>query len=72
MNFFRSAAVHAMAAGCMVAAAQNTAPEPMQPAESTAQLIGVASEINQLRSLAGSAAPADRWQILWLHQHIYE
>ena len=72
MNLFRCAAVFAMVAGGMTAAGQNPAPEPMQPAASTAQLIGVDSEINQLRSLSGSAAPVDRWQILWLHQHIYE
>lgn len=40
--------------------------------ESTAQLIGVLSEIKQLQELSGSTAAADRWQILWLHQHISE
>lgn len=40
--------------------------------KSTAQLIGILSETDQLQRLSGNAAPADRWQILWLHQHISE
>jgi hypothetical protein len=44
---------------------------PMTP-ESTAELIKVSAEIRQLRKLSTSTAPADRWQILWLHQHISE
>jgi hypothetical protein len=46
--------------------ASGTAPE------STAELIKVTSEIGQLKKLSTSTAPADRWQILWLHQHISE
>ena len=40
--------------------------------ESTAELIRVSSEIRQLQKLSTSTAEADRWQILWLHQHISE
>ena len=40
--------------------------------ESTAQLIKVSAEITQLQRLSTSTAPADRWQILWLHQRISE
>ena len=42
------------------------------PPESTAELIKVSSEISQLKKLSTSIIPADRWQILWLHQHISE
>jgi hypothetical protein len=40
--------------------------------ESTAELIKVSSEISRLQKLSTSTAPVDRWQILWLHQHISE
>jgi hypothetical protein len=40
--------------------------------ESTAQLIGVLSEIRELRELSSSPGPVDRWQILWLHERISE
>ncbi len=40
--------------------------------ESIAQLIQVSAELKQLQKLSTSTAPADRWQILWLHQHISE
>jgi hypothetical protein len=40
--------------------------------ETTAELIKVTPEIRQLQKLSASTAPADRWQILWLHQHISE
>jgi hypothetical protein len=45
---------------------------PVVTPESTAELIKVSAEIRQLRKLSTSTATADRWQILWLHQHIYE
>jgi hypothetical protein len=45
---------------------------PVVTPESTAELIKVSAEIRQLRELSTSTATADRWQILWLHQHIYE
>jgi hypothetical protein len=50
--------------------------EPGQPkesgSESIAQLVGVLPELTELRRLATGTAKADRWQILWLHQHISE
>jgi hypothetical protein len=60
--------------------AQAQSPEPGQPKapslESTAQLIGVLSAITGLQKLSAMTpavtASADRWQILWLHQHISE
>src|SRR6202012_4018774 len=45
---------------------------PVVAPETTAELIKVSPEIRQLQRLSTSTAPADRWQILWLHQHIYE
>jgi hypothetical protein len=47
--------------------------QPVSPSlESTAQLVGVLPELTELRKLSNAAASADRWQILWLHQHISE
>jgi hypothetical protein len=40
--------------------------------ETTAELIKVSPEISRLKRLSTSTATEDRWQILWLHQHIYE
>jgi hypothetical protein len=40
--------------------------------ESTAQLIGVQSELSQLHELSAANNSSDRWQILWLHQRISE
>jgi hypothetical protein len=40
--------------------------------KSTAELIEVSSDINQLQSLSTSTVPADEWRILWLHQRITE
>jgi hypothetical protein len=64
-----SLAVHAQ-----TAAQENVRTEQAKKmvSESTAQLIGVAADMSELERLAGSTAPADRWQILWLHQHLYE
>jgi hypothetical protein len=66
--------IFALGSISLTLAAQSPATSQAQPfpSESTAQLIGVRSEIIQLQALSGSAAPADRWQILWLHQHISE
>jgi hypothetical protein len=36
------------------------------------ELIKVSSEIQQLQKLSAATTPVDRWQILWLHQHITE
>ena len=40
--------------------------------ESTAKLVDVLPELTELQKLSTGAAPADRWQVLWLHQHISE
>jgi hypothetical protein len=58
----------------LAASAQTVEPRPPQPvgSESTAELIGVSSEVSQLKKLSTSPVAADRWQILWLHQRIYE
>jgi hypothetical protein len=55
-------------------AQSGAASEPAKLAvwDSTAQLVGVRSEITQLRKLSGGGVSANRWQILWLHQHISE
>jgi len=56
-------------------AAQTQSPDsapPMPVAESAAQLIGILPEVTELRKLSAGAAPADRWQVLWLHQRITE
>jgi len=63
-----------LAAIALAASAQTVEPRSPRPAasESTAELIGVSTEVNQLQKLSTSPVPADRWQILWLHQHISE
>jgi hypothetical protein len=57
-------------------AAEAQSPQPGRPRaadiESTAQLIGVLSQLTELQRLSASTATGDRWQILWLHQHISE
>jgi hypothetical protein len=40
--------------------------------ESTAKLVGVLSELTELQKLSAGTVPTDRWQVLWLHQHISE
>ncbi len=56
------------------ASAQGLTPGPsLEPSlRSTAQLVGVLSEMTELREMSASAAEADRWRILRLHQHISE
>lgn len=70
----RSVARFVLTALSLTAAAQTpVSGQPQQTAsQNTARLIGVSSEIDQLQKLSSSTAPADRWQILWLHQHISE
>jgi hypothetical protein len=74
MSFPRGLLLLALLAIPLATEAQS--PKPGQPKvatlESTAQLVGVLSELTELRKLSASTAPADRWQILWLHQHIAE
>ena len=50
----------------MSASAQQPTPD------TTARLIGVLPETEQLRQLSPRTDPATRWQVLWLHQHISE
>jgi hypothetical protein len=74
MSFLRSFHWVALAAIALGASAQRIESRSTMPSptESTAQLIKVAAEINQLQKLSTSSVPADQWQILWLHQHITE
>src|SRR6202789_62547 len=58
----------AVAASAQTVASRNSPPPP----ESTAELIKVSSEIRQLQQLSAATTQVDRWQILWLHQHITE
>ena len=52
--------------------AAQTVESPPVTTESTAQLIQVSPQIAELRKLAQDGTRGDRWQILWLHQHITE
>src|ERR1700723_2252720 len=74
MSLARSLHLVALAAIAMAASAQTAESRSSQPmpTESTAQLIGVSSEISQLKKLSANPVEADRWQILWLHQRISE
>src|ERR1700738_4678322 len=74
MSSVRSLSLLAMVTISLAAAAQTLGfAQPTQPtSESTAPLLGVLHEVSQLQNLSGSTASADRWQILWLHQHISE
>jgi hypothetical protein len=69
MSLVRSLSLMAWATIAVAASAQ-TVELPAQ--ENTAELIKVSSEIKQLEKLSTSTAAADRWTILWLHQHITE
>jgi hypothetical protein len=40
--------------------------------ESVEGLVGVSSELSRLKEIAGGGVHPDRWEILWLHQHISE
>jgi hypothetical protein len=73
MNFVRSLHLVALTSIAVAASAQTVESRTIAPApESTAELIKVSSELRQLKQLSASTAPVDRWQILWLHQHISE
>jgi len=71
MSFRRPIFLLALALPLPPAVAQNAESQPLPP-ESTAQLIKVASEVTQLEKLGSGHSAEDRWQILWLHQHISE
>src|ERR1700722_18217436 len=73
MSLVRSLSLVALASFAVATWAQTVESRPvLVTPESTAELIKVTSEIRQLQKLSTSTAPADRWQILWLHQHITE
>jgi hypothetical protein len=73
MSLVRSLSLVMLASFVLAVRAQTVASRTQQPTpESTAELIKVSPEIRQLKKLSTSTAPADRWQILWLHQHISE
>jgi hypothetical protein len=74
MSLARSLHLVALAAFAMAASAQTVASRSSQPlpSKSTAELIGVSSEVSQLQKLSTNPVAADRWQILWLHQRISE
>jgi hypothetical protein len=74
MSLARSLHLVALAAIAVTASAQTVQSRSPQPvaSESTAELIRVSSELNQLRELSASPDTADRWKILWLHQRISE
>jgi hypothetical protein len=74
MRFTAGLSLFALLTIPVVARAQRVEPgQPKQPDfESTAQLVGVLPELSELRKLAAGTAKADRWQILWLRQHISE
>ena len=60
--------IFAMAVG---APAQEPDAPTVPVSESTAKLIGVSPEVTELRKLSANPS-ADRWELLWLHQRIYE
>jgi hypothetical protein len=73
MSLVRSLHLVALATIAVAASAQTVAMRTSPPAsEGTAELIKVSSEIRQLQQLSAATTPVDRWQILWLHQHISE
>jgi len=49
----------------------DTTPPP-ETWEKTAHLVGIFPEVQRLRELSSGTSAVDRWQILWLHQHISE
>ncbi len=74
MSLARSLHLVVLATIAIATSAQTVQSRPPQPmsSESTAELIRVSSELAQLRKLSANPDPADRWQILWLHQRISE
>jgi hypothetical protein len=73
MSLVRSLSLLVLASVALAARAQTVESRtPPTAPETTAELIKVTSEIRQLQKLSASTAAADRWQILWLHQHITE
>ena len=71
MSLARCFSLVALAAVTVAGSAQTPATVPLAP-ESTAELIKVSSELNQLQKVSAGRSEEDRWRILWLHQHISE
>jgi hypothetical protein len=74
MSLARSLHLVALATIAVATSAQTLESRSPTPpvSESTAELIKVSSEIKQLQGFSTGTVPVDRWQILWLHQHISE
>src|ERR1700760_2769931 len=73
MSLVRSLSLLVLASVALATRAQTVESRtPPSAPETTAELIKVTSEIRQLQKLSAGTAAADRWQILWLHQHISE
>jgi hypothetical protein len=74
MRFLRWMSVFALAALSLTASAQKseTTSPALTASEKTADLVGILPEVRQLRELSSSNGAVDRWQLLWLHQHISE
>lgn len=69
MNLVRSLPIAGILTASLVMGAptQGFTQTKPQPPENTAELIGILPEVNELKKTT-----ADRWKILWLHQHISE
>ncbi|AXC10475.1 hypothetical protein ACPOL_1127 [Acidisarcina polymorpha] len=74
MSFLHRLAVVTVLIMPLLAAAQKQAVPQPEPGslEKTAQLVGVLSEFQRLQSLSSTAGPVDRWEVLWLHEHVGE
>ena len=73
MSFARGLLIFAALFFPSSARTQNPTSGPIAPGiENTAKLVGVLSELTELQKLSAGTVPADRWQVLWLHQHISE
>ena len=76
MMFVMSFARNLLAGFSLAISVAALAQEPDAPtvpvSESTAKLIGIYADVTELQKLSSANPPADRWEILWLHQRIYE
>ncbi len=74
MSFARGLLIFALLFMPLPAETQSvTSGAPIVPGvETTARLVGILQELTELQKLSASTTPADRWQILWLHQRISE
>ncbi len=72
MPFARRLLAFFVLALAVAAPAQEPDAPTVPVSESTAKLIGIFPEVTELHKLSTANPPADRWEILWLHQRIYE